>query len=327
MAVTSARIAGVETTRRAEMAQPTPPMASKSYTIPALLAASVAVPYVAVTGPEWSRAWMKRLSSETNAAGSSTPTNPFLSNSASNSSWMASSTPSAFPASNLNAPPAPPPLEGVATQSLSDVLRFDVTKEWVYQRWPRKTTALSELDLYGVRVPLVTGTRLSDLAGSLTYFFDQAGRVQRLSFHGRTADTTEVVQIATQRFGLQRQASLVAGEQLFELRRGDDLISILRTRPAPILWTTAVHESFSVDLELQDPTAGRPLLTEQPPIPPAKPIPPEPAKSTASTDAKSAAAATASGEKPESLGWSAWFPRSRASKPQIRQLDDTNRSW
>ena len=47
---------------------------------------------------------------------------------------------------------APVPVEGTPTFNLADVLRLDISKEWVYQRWPRKSTALSELDLYGVRV-------------------------------------------------------------------------------------------------------------------------------------------------------------------------------
>ncbi|HMP07303.1 MAG TPA: hypothetical protein PJ982_13200, partial [Lacipirellulaceae bacterium] len=145
-------------------------------------------------------------------------------------------------AAGLKPPPAPPalpqivgpggnlfpasrPLEGAPSYSLTEVLRFDVTKEWVYQRWPRKSTGLAELDLYGVRVPLVTGTQLTDLAGSLTYFFDYAGRVQRISFRGRTGDTTQLIYLAAQRFGLTAQPALAAGEQLLEVRRGQDVIS------------------------------------------------------------------------------------------------------
>jgi hypothetical protein len=119
-------------------------------------------------------------------------------------------------------------------------------------RWPRKSTALAELDLYGIRVPLVTGTQLSDIAGSLTYYFAADGRVQRISFRGLTGDTTQLVGLVTQRYGLQAQPALAAGEQLFETRRDADVLSRLRTRPAPVLWASSPHDSFSVELDLQN---------------------------------------------------------------------------
>ena len=74
------------------------------------------------------------------------------------------------------------PVEGVRFHSLAEVLRFDVTKEWVYNNWPRKSTGLADPELYGVRVPLVTGTGYGDLAGSLTYQFNPQGQVQHISF-------------------------------------------------------------------------------------------------------------------------------------------------
>ena len=68
--------------------------------------------------------------------------------------------------------------------SLAEVLRFDVTVEWVMQRWPRVTTGLPQLQLQGYRVPLVTGTSLSDVAGSLTYYFNARQQVQRITLRG-----------------------------------------------------------------------------------------------------------------------------------------------
>src|SRR5690606_40794443 len=84
---------------------------------------------------------------------------------------------------------SPAPLEGMPTYSLAEVLRFDVTKDWVYSRWARKSTGLAEPDLFGVRVPLVSGTRITDVAGSLTYFFNAQGAVEKIRLTGKTADT------------------------------------------------------------------------------------------------------------------------------------------
>src|SRR5262249_23674179 len=48
----------------------------------------------------------------------------------------------------------PATVEGVRFHNLGEVLRFDVTKEWVYSNWPRKSTGLSDPEMFGVRVPL-----------------------------------------------------------------------------------------------------------------------------------------------------------------------------
>ena len=47
------------------------------------------------------------------------------------------------------------------------------------RRWPRVTT-VPQFALAGLRVPLVTGTQIDDLAGSLTYYFDRTDQVQRI---------------------------------------------------------------------------------------------------------------------------------------------------
>jgi hypothetical protein len=208
---------------------------------------------------------------------------------------------------------------------------MDVSKEWVYQRWPRKSTALSELDLFGVRVPLVTGTQLHDLAGSLTYYFGGDGRVKRISFRGRTGDTTQLAAIVHQRFGLQAQPTPIAGEQLLQYRSGDDVLSELRTRPAPVLWASTPHDSFAVELELQEPTTARPLQSPLMNVPLAgMPSAQAPAAAPVAGQAGAPPAAVAStppapaAEQAEPLGWKAFFPRSRLPKQQVQNLDVSN---
>src|SRR5690606_24322789 len=98
---------------------------------------------------------------------------------------------------------SPAPLEGIPTYSLAEVLRMDVSKEWVYSRWARKSTGLAEPELFCIRVPLVSGTRMTDVAGSLTYYFDVQGQVQKIRLVGKTADTSELVNLLTSRYGLQ----------------------------------------------------------------------------------------------------------------------------
>lgn len=222
------------------------------------------------------------------------------------------------------AQPSQAPLEGTPTYSLTEVFRLDVTKEWVYQRWARKSTALSELDLFGVRVPLVTGTRVHDLAGSLTYFFTPDGRVQRISFRGRTGDTTQIVALVTQQYGLQWQTPTAAGEQLLQVRRGEEILSELRTRPAPVLWSNSPNNSFSVNVELQNPATARPLAPILAPLPASiAATPPANAQAGAPSGGKEPAAKA--DEKPAEPRWKAFFPRSRTPEGQIKNLDRANR--
>ena len=168
---------------------------------------------------------------------------------------------------------SPAPIEGVGFVSVAQMLRMDVTKEWVYARWARKSTGLGEPGLFGVRVPVVTGTAMTDLAGSLSYYFNQQGRVDKIRFHGRTADTTQLVQIAQKQFGMKPQPSL-AGEQLYQTPSSGYALCELRTRPKPVLWSTSPHDSFEVDLEINRPGTG--LYVWRRPVEPNLPASPEP---------------------------------------------------
>jgi hypothetical protein len=320
-------------------------MIPRSLAMPTLLAASVAVPYVATNAPEWTEQVRKATASapadpappQPSAAQQAPAATPHAVASAQPAPATAQPHPAGAPL-----PPAHTQLAPDPTYSLSEVLRFDVTKDWVYQRWERKSTALADLDLFGVRVPLVTGTQVHDIAGSLTYFFGADGRVKRISFRGRTGDTTQLAMLLHQRFGLQAVPSVIAGQQVLQSRQGDDVISELRTQTAPILWSTTPHESFSVEFELQDPATARPLKPQVASVstPPAAPPPGaaakpgDPAAATTATDQTKPAEAPASEtaktaeskpeEPPPESGWKAFFPRSRASEAQINQLDRSN---
>ena len=165
----------------------------------------------------------------------------------------------------------PAPLEGLPTYSLGEVLRMDVNKEWVYHRWARKSTGLAEVDLFGIRVPLVSGTRMTDIAGSLTYYFDRAGQVQKIRLVGKTADTTEVVNLLAQRYGFRPALPRVAGEQLYQVQNKGRVESELRTVPESVLWATSPHDSFSVVLEINRPGSG---LYVKHPLPQLPSVPP-----------------------------------------------------
>ncbi len=168
-----------------------------------------------------------------------------------------------------------------------------------------------------------SGTQLHDLAGSLTYYFSESGRLERISFSGRTGDTTQLVMLVSQRYGLQPQPTVVVGEQLLQERYEEHVFSELRTRPAPVLWANSPHDSFTVELELQRPNATTPL-------PQRTPLAASPAveqQAAALPDASEGASGEAAVEKTSEEAWKAYSPRSRVPKGQVENLDRRGRFW
>jgi hypothetical protein len=182
---------------------------------------------------------------------------------------------------HLAAPGAPPPapLEGLRVYSLAEVLRTDISPNWVYQRWQRKSTSLPSLEYHGIRVPLVTGTRADDVAGSLTYYFDDEGRCEKLVFRGITGDSRRLVALMTGRYGFLPQKPDLPGEHLYENRWNGRAMSRLRIKPSSVLTADSLHSSFAVELDLQRPGAVHYLdRDDPPPMPKVEEAPQEVAK-------------------------------------------------
>ncbi len=146
---------------------------------------------------------------------------------------------------------AQPTLAGVRVTDLREVLRFDVTPDWVIQRFSRVSTVLSDLRLEGMRVPIVTGTKADDLAGTLTYYFDRSQRLQRVTIHGFTGDPTRLVQAMTEHYGLKNEPTLEAG--VYTRRWNGFPVHFVRLSHAPVIHTNAVHQKYTVFVELNQP--------------------------------------------------------------------------
>ena len=106
-------------------------------------------------------------------------------------------------------PPAPPVFHEM--NDYREFLRFDVYPNWVKSRWPRVSTVPFEAGLSGMRVAVVTGVGPTDLSGSLTYYFDDTHRVQKIQFVGTTNDSSRLVNLFTQKFDFKTHKSLDAG--------------------------------------------------------------------------------------------------------------------
>lgn len=153
--------------------------------------------------------------------------------------------------------------KGTAYQRIASALRMDVSPEWVFSRWNRKSTKLANIDRFGVRVPFVSGTQPDDIAGSLTYYFGSGNQVERISFHGKTGDPRALNHLVTRVYGLTPQQPIHPGEQLFQSRWNNRVKSELRLKLAPVLSSDTKFNAFEVSLELERPDSNHFLEDER----------------------------------------------------------------
>lgn len=152
------------------------------------------------------------------------------------------------------------PLAGGPIPDFRDVLRFDITPDWVASHFARVTTVLSELQLEGMRVPIVTGTRSDDIAGSVTYYFRYDGRLQRVVLHGFTGDPNRLVKLMQEHYHMQPRASLDTG--VYTADWNGRPASVLKVTRAPVLYADAKLSQHTVFLELNQPTLDYGLSLE-----------------------------------------------------------------
>ena len=160
----------------------------------------------------------------------------------------------------LNPAPSEHELAQQQILSLGEVLRFDISPTWVMNRFPSVSTVLADMQLDGLRVPLVTGTSPTDLAGTLTYYFDRYKRLQRVTVHGVTGEPTRFIAELQQVYQMQQEPSLGGG--LYLLKWNGQAASVLHIAPAPVIYSDALYSRFNVFLELNQPGLAYGLSTQ-----------------------------------------------------------------
>ncbi|MHC2067017.1 DUF6690 family protein [Bremerella sp. T1] len=144
------------------------------------------------------------------------------------------------------------PTSAPVFQQLDHVINFHANPRWVMDTWPRVSTTLSDTQLEGMRVPLVSGSRIDDIAGSLTYYFDKDKVLQRITFHGSTGDERRLVAMLTQHYKFESEPT-VAGS-LYMVKWNGDPVSVLRVEPAPVINQNLPHARLKIDLEINRPS-------------------------------------------------------------------------
>jgi hypothetical protein len=184
--------------------------------------------------------------------------------------WKSSSTPAPKP--STPAPPASIPSERTLEESrvslapnalptdaapnydLESVLRFDVSPSEVLKRWPRVSTGMGQVQLMGYRVLLVSGTGENDLAGSLTYYFDNQQRCQRIAFYGTTGNPQRLVTLLSQRFSFTRRVVNDPGLFIYEVPNSDGPSpSVLQLQSASIIKQAEPYRRYKLSLVIERP--------------------------------------------------------------------------
>ncbi len=137
--------------------------------------------------------------------------------------------------------------------TLAEVLRFDITVPWIIAHWPRVSAGLSELDLHGYRVPLVTGTGESDLAGSLTYYFNKKQQLDRIIFHGTSGDPRPLITIVSANFELKRVIVSDPGLAFYQRKSWGKSHSELLIRPARVLRANDPNKRYEIEMAIKRP--------------------------------------------------------------------------
>lgn len=132
--------------------------------------------------------------------------------------------------------------------SLADLLRFDITPEWILSNWSRVTTVLADPQLHGMRVAFMTGTELASLAGTLTYYYDQNRQLRRITLQAYTGDVEPLVSYLRQFYGLQSAPQY--GANVWVAAGNDTPLHLLRVQYLPVVRGDAPRARYQVFVEL-----------------------------------------------------------------------------
>ncbi len=138
------------------------------------------------------------------------------------------------------------------SHQLRDTLRFEISPQWITSQFNRVSMVLADVNLDGMRVPLVTGTQPTDLAGTLTYYFDRYQRLQRLSLHAGTGDPSRIVAELQQLYELKQEPALGGG--LYLITWNGQPTSVMHVAPAPVISGGENYSRYTIFLELNLPS-------------------------------------------------------------------------
>jgi hypothetical protein len=215
-----------------------------------VMMSAVVIPYVMSTGGEWYTAAKNKVASMTASSpkeGSTPNAETALAAYGSNESGQQGHSLAAAHLPRANQVP----VEGYGTVHLGEVINFNATPSWVMARWPRVTVGLAETELQGYRVALVSGTAQDDIAGSLTYYFDNEQRVSIIHFRGSTGDPRKLVALVMSQYEMLPQATGDPRLQLYQRKWNGKPVSELQIHTADVLRADEPYSRFSLEMAIK----------------------------------------------------------------------------
>ncbi len=137
-------------------------------------------------------------------------------------------------------------------RDLRQFVRFDITPGWVTNTFPRVGTVLSNVQMDGLRAPVVTGTSATDFAGTVDFYFDRMQQPRRIILQGHCGDPSVLASLLLQSYNLQPEPAL--GGHLYVNRWNNRVTSVAMFQPAPIIYAQDPYQKFSVFIEVNQPS-------------------------------------------------------------------------
>ncbi len=151
-----------------------------------------------------------------------------------------------------------PHLDGGVIDRFEDVINMNITPTWITQRWARVSTNIQSGQWQGYRVPIVTGEQTDDLAGALTYYFDNQQQLQRIAFRGTTGEPQRIITMLQQKFHLTKRPTVLIGLYIKSQNRRP--VSVLMITQSPHAATpNKTYSQYTIQFELNRPAIGTQL--------------------------------------------------------------------
>ncbi len=139
---------------------------------------------------------------------------------------------------------------------IEQALNFAVSIPQILGSWPQVSTGIvHNNNLFGYRVPLVTGMAEHDITGSLTYFFGPGKILRRIQFEGDTGDARRLIAWLTNEFRLAPDLTESRGTFLYRTTSESPVMGELRVYPRTIIQASLPHRRFEISLMLNRPQA------------------------------------------------------------------------
>jgi hypothetical protein len=111
-----------------------------------------------------------------------------------------------------------------------------------------------------MRVAFVSGTNLTDIHGSLTFYFDSSQVLQRIGFRGWTGDPTALVALAQNAYQLQAKRSNLSG--CYTASSWGRTRGVLLLKPPAVIRADLPLQRMAVLFDLANPSGNRPVSEE-----------------------------------------------------------------